>query len=117
MVNHEVEKLRERLQALRLQLGEELRAGLEAGATVQLDQSRVGRLSRMDAMQAQAMSQESGRRREQTLRDITAALARIDSGDFGFCRVCEEPISPKRLEFDPAAQMCIDCANKAERSS
>ena len=90
--------------------------GDQAAQTVELDQTRVGRLSRMDALQAQAMSQESGRRREQTLRDITAALARIDSGDFGFCRACEEPISPKRLEFDPTAQMCIDCANKAERS-
>ncbi len=113
-----MEDMRERLLVLRAELEAVLATGSESSQTVELDQSRVGRLSRMDAMQAQAqaMSQESGRRREQTLRDITAALARIDSGDFGFCRVCEEPISPKRLDFDPTAQMCIDCANKAERS-
>jgi DnaK suppressor protein len=116
MADQRAADMRQRLLVLRAELEAVLATGAESSQTVELDQSRVGRLSRMDAMQAQAMSQESGRRREQTLRDITAALARIDSGDFGFCRVCEEPISPKRLEFDPTAQMCIDCANKAERS-
>jgi len=87
----------------------------ESSQVVELDQARVGRLSRMDAMQAQAMSQASGRRREMMLEQIAAALGRIDNGDYGNCRSCEESINRKRLEFDPTAVLCIDCATKAEQ--
>ena len=86
--------------------------GRQAADTVELDQSRVGRLSRMDAMQAQAMSQEAGRRRERELQRIDAALRRIDSGDYGYCLVCDEPIDPRRLAIDPAATHCIRCAEQ-----
>lgn len=101
-----------------LQLQAELEAATEdaqgSSAIVELDQSKVGRLSRMDAMQAQAMAKASGRRREATLRRIGAALKRIDDGDYGLCMECEEPINPKRLEFDPTLMLCIDCANQSE---
>jgi len=101
-----------------LRLREELEAvaetGEESSAVVELDQSKVGRLSRMDAMQAQAMSQASGHRREAMLRGITAALQRIDDGAFGICRKCDQPINPKRLEFDPTVLLCIDCASQSE---
>ena len=87
----------------------------EHAAVVELDQSKVGRLSRMDAMQAQAMSQASGRRREATLRRITASLARLESGEYGICQSCEEPIDDKRLQFDPTALLCIGCATREEQ--
>ena len=51
-----------------------LESGKSAAGTVKLDQTSVGRLSRMDAMQSQAMLQEASRRREQSLRDISKAL-------------------------------------------
>lgn len=86
-------------------------AGDEAAATVELDQTRVGRLSRMDALRAQAMSVEARRRRESNLRRIAAALRRIDTGDFGFCAGCGESIDPRRLAVDPAATHCVGCAN------
>ncbi|MCW9088990.1 MAG: TraR/DksA C4-type zinc finger protein [Gammaproteobacteria bacterium] len=89
--------------------------GREAAGTVELDQSKVGRLSRMDALQAQAMSQEGERRRQLELRRIDAALARLDSGDYGYCLECDEPIARRRLELNPAATLCIDCASKAEQ--
>ena len=85
-------------------------------AVVELDQSKVGRLSRMDAMQAQAMAKASGQRREAMLRNIEVALKRIDDGDYGLCRSCDEPINPKRLEFDPTALRCIECESKREGS-
>ncbi len=84
----------------------------DAGDTVELDQTRQGRLSRMDAMQQQAMAAETRRRREQGLRRIRAALARIDADDYGFCTGCGEDIAPGRLEIDPAATECILCAEK-----
>ena len=95
-----------------LDLREKLESVAETGDE---SSTRVGRLSRMDAMQAQAMSLESARRREMMLKNIAAALARIDSGTYGLCQSCEEPIHRKRLEFDPTALLCIQCAQEAEQ--
>ena len=88
--------------------------GSEAEEIVELDQTRVGRLSRMDAMQAQAMSLETGRRRRQSLISADAALDRLEAGDFGECFECGEPINPMRLEADPTATLCINCAEALE---
>ncbi len=104
-----------RLEALRQELARLKQTGDEAAGIVELDQTSVGRLSRMDALQGQAMSQERGRRREIELRRIAAALQRIEQGDYGYCVSCDEPIARKRLDFDPAAAQCIACAEKAEQ--
>lgn len=102
-----------------LELQAELEAATEdaegSAAIVELDQSKVGRLSRMDAMQAQAMAKASGQRREATLRRIGAALKRLDDGDYGLCTECDEPINPKRLDVDPTLLLCIDCASRTEK--
>ena len=88
--------------------------GQQAEQVVELDQTRVGRLSRMDAMQAQAMSVETGRRRRQHIVEIDAALERISTGDYGDCFECGEIINPKRLAADPTARLCISCAEALE---
>jgi len=106
---------RDRLLALREELESIAATSGDSAAVVELDQSKVGRLSRMDAMQAQAMAQASSQRREAMLRNIEAALNRIDDGSYGLCRDCDEPINPKRLEFDPTALRCIDCASNLEQ--
>jgi len=106
--------MRERLLKLREELESAAAIGDESAAVVELDQSKVGRLSRMDAMQAQAIAKASSQRRATMLRDIEAALKRIDDGEYGLCADCDEPINPKRLEFDPTAMRCIECASKAE---
>lgn len=108
------EDWQKRLIALRAELEAVAATGEASAAVVELDQSKVGRLSRMDAMQAQAMSQASSERRAAMLRGIAAALQRLDDGDFGICRRCDEPINPKRLEFDPTVLLCIDCASQAD---
>lgn len=77
---------------------------------VALDQQSVGRLSRMDAMQMQAMALETERRRQTRLRRIDAALERLAEGEFGYCVACGEPIAKKRLEFDPTSPTCVECA-------
>jgi len=97
---------RGRLLALREELESIVASSDESAAVVELDQSRVGRLSRMDALQAQAMAQASSQRRKAALRNIEAALKRIDDGVYGLCR---------RLEFDPTALRCIDCASNFEQ--
>ena len=110
------DKWRDKLLALRAELQSVAEIGDESAAVVELDQSKVGRLSRMDAMQAQAMAKAAGDRRQIMLTKITAALKRLDDGDFGCCLECDEPINPKRLEFDPTANHCIECASKSEMS-
>jgi DnaK suppressor protein len=48
------------------------------------------------------------------LKKIEEALAKIDSGTFGICEACEEPIEPKRLEARPVAELCIRCKEAQE---
>lgn len=91
-------------------------SGTQAAGTVTLDQTSVGRLSRMDALQSQAMLQEAVRRREQRLQEIAAALQRIESGDFGYCELCDEEIAEKRLEINPTVRYCIACSSRLEES-
>lgn len=93
---------------------EELTAASETSAEdrgpVALDQQSVGRLSRMDALQVQAMAQESERRRQARIAALKAALSRIGEGEFGYCAQCGEPIPEKRLEIDPTVLSCVACA-------
>jgi DnaK suppressor protein len=51
------------------------------------------------------------------LREIRAALERIDDGSFGICLNCEEEIAPKRLAAVPWTALCIVCQEAAERIS
>jgi len=101
-----------------LQLKKDLESIIETGGAaakpVILDQSSVGRLSRMDAMQMQAMSLETRRRRSLQLQRIEGAFQRIEKGEYGYCLKCEEEIQEKRLDFDPSIFLCIDCANENE---
>lgn len=105
---------REQLLQMRADLERVSDSTAAASEIVELDQSKVGRLSRMDAMQGQAMAQASKERRKQQLQLINAALQRIDDDEFGYCQRCGESIDPRRLEFDPTTLLCIDCASKAE---
>ena len=84
-------------------------AGHDAQSTVELDQQAVGRLSRMDALQNQAMAQAQGRMRQAERQRIQAALKRLDEGDYGYCTDCGEEIEPKRLQADPTIPRCLDC--------
>jgi DnaK suppressor protein len=83
----------------------------EAGRPVELDQSRVGRLSRMDALQGQQMALESARRGKKQLLKIESALRRLDAEDFGYCVECGEEIAEPRLAADPSHTHCIHCAD------
>jgi DnaK suppressor protein len=77
---------------------------------VVLDQTTVGRLSRMDEIQNQAMSIEMERRRIDETHRIDAALARMEKDEFGYCMTCGDEIEKKRLELDPAIPTCVGCA-------
>lgn len=105
------EEARKALIARAAQLDEEDRANPESRDPVTLQQDSVGRLSRMDAMQQQAMAQATERRRQAERSRIKAALARLDEGEWGYCGNCGEDIAPKRLEHDPSVGTCVKCAS------
>ncbi|MBF9034100.1 TraR/DksA family transcriptional regulator [Rhodobacterales bacterium HKCCE2091] len=84
--------------------------GRNARAVVELDQQSVGRLSRMDALQGQAMAKGLEARRAGRLRAIAAALGRMDTGDYGWCEDCGGFIGHGRLGSDPCAPRCVECA-------
>jgi DnaK suppressor protein len=110
----DIEHFRSRLQIRREDILSRTAEAKESAGTVELDQSRVGRLSRMDALQSQAMSQEAQRRRSVELTRISSALQRIVDGEYGYCVSCGEQIAIPRLEFDPAATQCLVCAQSSE---
>ncbi len=45
---------------------------------------------------------------------ITSALVRLDDGEYGICRDCEQEIDPRRLKALPTAVLCADCARRRE---
>jgi len=110
-VNEErIEETRRRLLALRAELAARREAFQASGGTVELDQARTGRLTRMDAMQAREMAIEAERRDRERLARVEGALQRIEAGGYGECFVCGEPIDARRLAADPTSTRCLTCA-------
>jgi len=105
-----ISSFRSKLKSDLLALESEDALGLESQKTVALDQQSVGRLSRMDALQQQAMAKATSARRTQQRQRIVATLARIEEGEFGYCAECGDDISLKRLALDPTVPTCINCA-------
>ncbi len=112
MNEEEIEEFRKKLLQLRSELQKLEERSREAKGPVELDQTRVGRLSRMDAMQAQQMELEATRRRQQRLLKIEGALRRIEASEFGYCFICDEEIDIRRLHVDPTNTRCIECVEK-----
>lgn len=112
MDSDRISALRERIAA---ELGETERLladNAENAAPVELDQQSVGRVSRVDAMQVQAMARAVEQRREARLGKLHAALKRMDEGEYGFCLECGEEIAAGRLDADPTFTHCVGCADK-----
>ncbi|NOE32518.1 TraR/DksA C4-type zinc finger protein [Ruegeria sp. HKCCD7318] len=99
-------KIRERLAEL-----EQLSASaLKAQAVVELDQQAIGRLSRMDALQNQAMAKAQRANRDIEKSRLQAALVRIEEEEYGYCEDCGDRIPDGRLSLDLAASKCVSCA-------
>ena len=110
----DVEALRARLLAHREEVLADEASTEGDRATVDAGDTAMGRLSRMDALQQQAMAKETDRRRQVEIKRINAALQRMEAGDYGQCVHCGEDIAPRRLDFDPAVPLCINCASEAK---
>jgi len=80
---------------------------------VTLDQQSVGRLSRQDALQQQAMANAQESRRQNDVLKIDRALTMIERGDYGWCGECGEAIALQRLELNLLVMTCMNCAKGA----
>ena len=111
MNDTQIARYRARIEARLAEIDEEDARGRGGQATVELDQQAVGRLSRQDALQSQAMARATHARRDVERRRLRAALNRIAEGEFGYCDDCGEEIAEGRLSLDPGTTRCISCAN------
>ena len=104
------DEARTRLIARREALDAQDAANAVSRDTVELQQDSVGRLSRMDALQQQAMAQATARRRVAERARIEAALEKLEAGEWGWCTACGNAIAANRLAHDPSVAKCVECA-------
>ncbi len=110
----QLEELKADLFELRNQLRKMLEQSIDSAQTVTLDQQAFGRVSRIDAIQQQSMAQASKSNGQETLRRVLKALARIESGDYGYCLECDEVIGYPRLKARPETALCLKCQSERE---
>jgi DnaK suppressor protein len=111
----------EKIEEFRKLLAEQLTTLLvEAGATLG-EITDTEKESLADALDIATMESNRDfqlriRDRERVLiRKIKEALDRIEAGEYGFCVICGQDISEKRLLARPVAAHCIDCKTEAEQ--
>jgi len=112
MAQIDYEGFRRRLEERRAELQRHQQETEKSRQAVELDQTSVGRISRIDAIQSQEMAIATDRQRGVELSRIAAALQRLDDGCYGECISCGEMIAVRRLEADPSTPLCIGCASR-----
>ena len=112
----QMQELHSLLLANRVKLEQQLQDGESATDVVVLDQTSVGRVSRVDAMQQQSMAVSTRANAQTNLRKIIAALKRIDADDYGFCSKCDQSIEFKRLRVQPQASYCLNCQDQLDQA-
>jgi len=109
LTDDQIAELREELERQLARLERSMKTTEEAARPVQLDQTAVGRLSRMDAMQNQALTRNLQEREQIKHAQITEALQRLKAGTYGFCTECGGSIEFDRLFVYPEAPVCALC--------
>jgi DnaK suppressor protein len=102
-------ELRSELEAALAKVIRSMKVSDEAAKPVELDQTAVGRLSRMDSLQSQSMAKSLQERERAKLVLVRAALARMDDGSYGRCTGCGEAIPLGRLMVFPETPTCQHC--------
>jgi len=115
LTSDQVELLRGELEVLKLDLETRLAESAGSAKPVELDQTSVGRVSRMDAIQSQAMAVATRHTLKTTLAQCQGALHAVTRGEYGLCKKCEEPIGIKRLTARPEAPFCLECQSGLDR--
>jgi DnaK suppressor protein len=109
----QLDELSREIQRQLERLERSMRVTKEAAAPVELDQTSVGRLSRMDSLQNQGLTRNLHEREELKLALLKEALARLEAGTYGLCVSCGGEIRFERLYVFPEAPTCSSCADAA----
>lgn len=112
LTSEQLDELRAELQRQTRKLEHSMRTTSRTLKPAQLDQSAVGRLSRMDTMQTQGLNRGLQEREQAKLGQINEALKRMDAGTYGQCVVCDAPIGFERLLVFPEAPNCSGCTGR-----
>ncbi|MEX0964715.1 MAG: TraR/DksA family transcriptional regulator [Pseudohongiellaceae bacterium] len=112
---NQLQDLRALLLTRKTKLEQQLEDAVSATGVVTLDQTTVGRVSRIDAMQQQSMAVSTRSKAQTSLRKVLAALKRIDVNDYGYCSQCDELIEHKRLCVQPEASHCLKCQDQLDQ--
>jgi DnaK suppressor protein len=111
MTKTEINKYREILEAKQTELAQVLRN--RDGITIEKSPDALDEVQNAAERELAIRNLD---RESNLLRNVRAALHRIDEGMFGVCLHCEEDISPKRLNAVPWAPYCISCQEIADRN-
>ena len=113
LTDEQIDELVARLASSRDELRNQLRVSKDGARTVALSEP-IGRLTRMDALQQQAMAKANRAAYDRRLRLVEAALQAVERGEYGSCRSCEEPVGYRRLKARPETPFCLDCQEERE---
>lgn len=102
-------ELREILEKELKALQRSMKVSADALKPVELDQTAVGRLSRMDSLQNQSMTRNLHEREQVKLAKIETALHRLEQGSYGTCISCGAPVPYGRLLVFPETESCAVC--------
>jgi DnaK suppressor protein len=112
--SQQLQQLQQQLLQLKTELEEQLNSNQDATNIVELDQSAIGRVTRMDAIQQQSMAVSTRNKVRQRLQSINLALSRYKKEDYGYCKQCDETIAFVRLLAQPESSLCLSCQAKTE---
>lgn len=111
MTKHEINKFKEILEKRQAELSEVLRN--REGIAIEKSPDALDEVQRAAERELAIRNLD---RESNLLRNVRAALRRIQEGNFGTCLHCEEEISPKRLVAVPWTPYCIGCQEMADRN-
>ena len=111
----EIGHLKITLERLKEELKEQVSQSESSTGIVTLDQTLIGRLSRIDAMQQQNMAISNRQSKTFRLRKIQIALEAIRMENYGYCDKCDNAIGYARLNVQPEANLCINCQDEADQ--
>jgi len=111
MKNEDLSRFRTILLELEREIQAEIDQGDASASSIKPDNA-IGRLTRMEAIQAKSISDAGKTRQGKRLASIRNALDSLDDGTYGSCASCGGEISPGRLEIRPESRLCVGCATR-----
>lgn len=106
----QIEELRAELDIQLTKLARSMKVTDEALRPVELDQTAVGRLSRIDSLQNQGLTKNLREREQVKLAQLQEALARLETGVYGLCTQCSREVPFERLFVFPETPTCGACS-------